>query len=112
MDADVDHLLTMNELVEADRTEAAPPSDPMRVVEPLVVNPSDDLAVLASRFAKRMPRAIRFLLEGLGKPGAQRAGLMSYLLFDAADTRELVEIDYRDADERSDKIEASLATSA
>jgi NTE family protein len=112
LDADLDHLLRMNELVAAHAgtpRDDAGPSEPMRVVKALVVNPSEDLALVASHFAHRMPRAIRFLMDGLGTPDARSADLMSYLLFDSAYTRTLVEIGYRDADKRSDEIEAFLS---
>jgi NTE family protein len=55
-----------------------------------------------------MPRLVRYLLEGLGTPDAQSADLMSYLLFDAAYTRALVDIGYRDAHIRIDQIESFL----
>jgi NTE family protein len=114
LDADLDHLRRMNELVleyeerdggvrGAERVNA-----PMRHVEPLVITPSEDLALVAQRFAHRMPRLVRYLMEGLGTPDAQSADLMSYLLFDAAYTRALVDIGYRDAQQRADEIEAFL----
>jgi NTE family protein len=40
----------------------------MHVVTPLVVSPSEDLALVAQRFAHRMPRIVRYLREGLGRP--------------------------------------------
>lgn len=111
LDADVDHLLRMNELVAA-----YPPlprasrgvREPMRVISPLIVAPSDDIAIIAKTLAHRMPRSIRYLLDGLGTPDAQSADLMSYLLFDGAYTRELIELGYRDAQRRIDEIEAFL----
>jgi NTE family protein len=48
-------------------------SEPIRRVRPLVVSPSEDLALGAQRFAHRMPRVIRALMEGLGTPDAQNA---------------------------------------
>jgi NTE family protein len=80
----------------------------MRVVTPLVISPSEDLALVAQRFAHRMPRLVRYVIEGLGTPDAQSADLMSYLLFDASYTRTLVEIGYRDASARIDELEAFL----
>ena len=62
----------------------------------------------ASRTACRA--LVRYLLDGLGTPDAQSADLMSYLLFDAAYTRTLVDIGYRDAGERIGEIEAFLRT--
>jgi len=113
LDADLDHLRRMNEVVlENERSgEVASPdrvTAPMRFVEPLVVTPSEDLALVAQRFAHRMPRLVRYLMEGFGTPDAQSADLMSYLLFDAAYTRALVDIGYRDADRRADELETFL----
>jgi NTE family protein len=116
LDSDLDHLHRMNELIVASRREGDPRgqpvessvSEPMPLVEPLVVSPSEDLAMVAQRFAHRMPRLVRYLMEDLGTPDAQSADLMSYLLFDSAYTRALIDIGYRDAGERIDEIEAFL----
>jgi NTE family protein len=120
LDADLDHLRRMNELILAyggelearkpTRAAAAQVSEPMRLVTPLVLSPSEDLAMVAQRFAHRMPRLVRYLMDGLGTPDAQSADLMSYLLFDAAYTRALVDIGHRDASERIDEIEGFLRT--
>jgi NTE family protein len=94
-----------NELILAHAGSGAPaatngaptPSEPMRIVESFVVNPSEDLAIVARHLSHRMPRLVRYLLEGLGTPDAQSADLMSYLLFDSRYTSALVDIGYRDA---------------
>src|SRR5262249_38822019 len=118
LDGDLDHLRRMNELIlaygELETRKASPGgaarvSEPMRLVTPLVVCPSEDLAMVAQRFAHRMPRVVRFVMDGLGTPDAQSADLMSYLLFDAAYTRALVDIGHRDATERIEEIESFLA---
>jgi NTE family protein len=110
LDADVDHLQRMNEIVAGHRGETRA-SEPIRRVEPLVLGPSEDLALVAQRFAHRMPRLVRHLLDGLGTPDAQSADLMSYLLFDAAYTRTLVEIGRADADARIDELVAFVRES-
>jgi NTE family protein len=74
-----------------------------------VINPSADLAIVAAAFAHKMPRAIRYVMDGLGTPDAQSADLMSYLLFDSSYTRALIDIGYNDADSRRAEIEAFLA---
>ena len=117
LDSDLDHLRRMNQLIQsyggdvpapaARTTEAAPP-EPMRVVTPLVISPSEDLAMVAQRFAHKMPRLVRYMLDGLGTPDAHSADLMSYLLFDSFYTRTLVDIGYRDASARIEEIEAFL----
>jgi len=118
LDADLDHLRRMNELILAyggelaarkpTRAPGVRVTEPMRLVTPLVVSPSEDLAMVAQRFAHRMPRLVRYLMDGLGTPDAQSADLMSYLLFDGSYTRALVDIGHRDAGERIDEIEAFL----
>jgi NTE family protein len=126
LDADVDHLRRMNTLIarhshNGSAHNGSPHNGPahagdsssgdetvvegMRPIEPLVVSPSEDLALVAQRFAHRMPRLVRYVLDGLGIPDAQSADLMSYLLFDSAYTRTLVEIGWRDADARAAEIE-------
>lgn len=114
LDSDLDHLRRMNELIDSYRGARSPGpgaprvNEPMRHVTPLVLSPSEDLAMVAQRYAHRMPRLVRYLMEGLGTPDAQSADLMSYLLFDAAYTRALVDIGYRDAGERMEEIEDFL----
>lgn len=119
LDADVDHLKRMNELVAGYQSAAhdrAPVkskvSEPMRIVRPLVISPSADLAIIAKTLAHRMPRAIRYVMDGLGTPDAQSADLTSYLLFDKAFTGELIQLGYRDAAQRIDEIEDFLVARA
>jgi NTE family protein len=118
LDADLDHLLRMNQLVEAHRqvsggsdgfAAGGAVQEPIRSVQPLMVTPSEDLALVASRYASKMPRLIRHMMDGLGTPDAQSADLMSYLLFDSAYLKTLVDIGWRDADARIDEIETFLA---
>lgn len=118
LDTDLDHLIRMNELIRyygeipGHERQAPTPGpqvrEPMRIVEPMVIDPSEDLAAVAERFADRMPRMVRIAMEGLGSSRAQSADLLSYLLFDGQYTRELVEIGYRDAASRIERIEAFL----
>lgn len=119
LDTDFDHLKRMNELIVAYSGDVLPGSaqpltmsEPMRIVTPMIVSPSEDLALVAKAHAHKMPRLIRHLMDGLGTPDTQSADLMSYLLFDSAYLRALVDIGYRDAGERKDEIEAFLAGGA
>lgn len=116
LDTDLDHLRRMNELIanghhangNGRRKRGATVQEPMRTIQPLVVNPSADLAIVAAAFAHKMPLAVRYVLDGLGTPDAQSADLMSYLLFDSSYTRALIDVGYQDAAARIDEIEAFL----
>jgi NTE family protein len=118
LDSDLDHLRRMNEVLAAHHGNVSTAvsrtmmertvSEPIRKVTPLAVCPSEDLAMVAERFAHRMPRLVRYMLDGLGRPDAQSADLTSYLLFDSAYTNTLLDIGYRDADARVDELESFL----
>ncbi len=118
LDADLDHLKRMNSfvaeheklasLVATPLGDAVPDHEPMRTVTPLVISPSADIAIIAKTLEHRMPKSIRYVMEGLGTPDAQSADLTSFLLFDSAFTRELVQLGYRDAAQRIDEVEAFL----
>jgi len=115
LDTDLDHLHRMNELIGAyGESLTVPPviNEPIRRVTSLAISPSEDLALIARRFAHRMPRVLRWLMEGLGTPDAESADLMSYLLFDGGFTQALLDVGYRDADARIDEIEAFLRDDA
>jgi NTE family protein len=121
LDTDVDHLKRMNELILSYQGRGEPRSaavevgalhEPMRIVTPFTIGPSEDLALVAERSAHRMPRVLRHVMEGLGTPDAQSADLMSYLLFDGVYTRALIEIGYRDASANIEELEHFVRTEA
>lgn len=121
LDADLDHLKRMNSfvaeheklaaLVDTPPLESEADHEPMRMVTPLAISPSADVAIIAKTLEHRMPKTIRYVMEGLGTPDAKSADLTSFLLFDSQFTRELIELGYRDAAQRSDEIEAFLCES-
>lgn len=114
LDADIDHLMRMNAFVKAcENAAGGGPAgqdlvEPMRVVEPLIMAPSVDLAEIADELSYRMPRTLRMALSGLGEPDPRSADLNSYLLFDPEYARALIDIGYHDANMRIDEIEAFL----
>ena len=76
----------------------------LRKVDVLVIAPSEDLEKIAARHAHHLPRAIRFLLRGLGAFNRHGSNLVSYLLFEKPFCRELIELGYKDAMHRKDEI--------
>jgi NTE family protein len=109
LDSDLEHLKRMNEIIEfLDPTRPLKTREPMKVVTPFTINPSIDLASVAEVHSTKMPRIIRYMMEGLGQSKAQSADLMSYLLFDSSYTKALIDIGYKDAADNLPEIEEML----
>lgn len=106
--ADLERLRRENQLIAAAGGEVGG----MRQIEALQVSPREDFGEIAGRHAADVPRALRVLLRTMGaaNPGGQM--LLSYLLFEASYTRELIALGYADAMQRRDELQALLLSEA
>ncbi len=107
--ADLERLQRLNQvlhLVPERRQEHHPE---IAHLDALVLLPSKDLGALAVPHANRLPRGVRYLLHGLGSTEGTGASLLSYLLFEQAYIRVLLDLGLRDTLARREEIEAFLA---
>ena len=85
---------------------------PLRLVDLVLLRPSEDLGRLASRFEPRLPKAFRFMTRGLGTRDTKSPDLLSLLMFQPDYIRALIEVGERDAEARQDEIAALLGGAA
>jgi len=105
LDADVEHLFRLNQIISQGTFNVKGVQEPIRVVHPLVITPSYDLGKVAEEFSNKLPMAVRYFMSGLGTGEASSSDLISYLLFDSEYTKALINMGFADADDRIDEIE-------
>ena len=80
----------------------------LRPIESLVIAPSERLDGIAAQYLGALPKPVRALLEVLGAHRANGAGLASYLLFESAYTRVLIDLGFADTLSRQEEVLAFL----
>ena len=104
-DRDALNLTRINQLVEG-----LPPEKRrgLRVVDIVLVRPSQDIGRLAANYEVRLPRVFRHLLRSAGSRETKSPDLLSLLMFDPEYLKALMAIGEADAEARADDIEAVL----
>lgn len=106
LENDMEHVATINELlgiVQNENPHAV--TGDMKMVDFLCINPSVEIDQLVSKHIDHLPRSVRTLLKMTGAtPAGGGTSLASYLLFEGAFCRELIDCGYRDAMDQRDAL--------
>ena len=108
--SDLERLSRINQLIDS-----VPPDNRgaklsrMRPIDTMVIVPSQDLRILAQKHRHELPKALPALLWGIGGKHGGGTRLLSYLMFEQAYTRELIELGYHDAMQVRDQLEDFIA---
>lgn len=105
LEVDIERLLRINKtlsLIQGQYREEE--GIRLRPVEILHISPSENIDEIANRHAHHLPRALRFLLRGIGAYGRKGSSLMSYLLFEKPFCRELIKLGYSDTVRRRGEV--------
>jgi NTE family protein len=104
---DIERLERINRTLSLLPSEAQARSG-LRSIDVLVIAPSQRLDDIAARHLGCLPASIRTLLRGVGVSGqgndARGAALVSYLMFEATYTRELMALGETDTMNRRDEV--------
>jgi NTE family protein len=109
--ADIERIEHVNRMV-LQLPHTVEPESGWRHVDVLAIEPSERIELIAARHLKQLPLTIRGLLGAVGGNRASGASFASYLLFEEAFTRELIELGHRDALAQRDPIAQWLAQAA
>jgi NTE family protein len=106
VDQDVARMEKMNELIgrlpEEERGD-------FRIIDSVVLRPSEDLGRLAAEYEPDLPSTFRFLTRSLGTRETSSPDFLSLLMFQPSYLRRLIEIGERDAEQAGDRIGQLLA---
>jgi NTE family protein len=80
----------------------------LRVVDLVLMRPSQDIGQLAGNYEIRLPRLFRHLLRGAGARETKSPDLLSLLMFDPEYLKTLMAIGEADAEARADEIDAVI----
>jgi NTE family protein len=104
MQTDLERLERDNLLIDA----AGGSAGRLRRIDTLLLAPREDFGPVAEKHGPSVPRGLRLLLRTMGAANPGGRTLLSYLLFEAAYTRELIALGYADACARRHEIAAFL----
>lgn len=103
MDVDAERLERINKLLGR-----VNPADRWRVGERevglLILRPSRDIGRIAAQYESQLPKALRYMIRGLGTRRASESDLLSYLVFEPRYVSELIALGEHDAEMSRAKI--------
>jgi NTE family protein len=97
LDMDLERLQRVNQTLAHVRQDSGWFSTPeLKVIETLVIRPTERMDAIAASHAQELPRAMRFIARRIGVLDPNGAGVLSYLLFERGYCRDLMNLGFSD----------------
>jgi NTE family protein len=108
--SDLERMTRINQMIDAVEPEhrSGALAD-MRAIDTMLIVPSEDLRVIAHEHRRKLPLALRALLRGISGRSPSENRLLSFLLFEQAYTRDLIDLGYQDAMKVKDELLAFVS---
>ena len=103
--SDLERMERINRTLKEKNQEAG---DNLKIIEHLVISPSQDIANIALKHFKKLPKGFQIALGFLGMKKGNSRRFISYLMFIEAFCNELIELGYRDAMAQQDSLKEFL----
>jgi NTE family protein len=107
LEADQERMLRINNTISL-IPKAQRDNTQLRVIDSILLSPSQDLRTIAKSYASDLPRAVRMLLRSAGAWGGD-GRLESYLLFEPGYVGDLIDLGYSDTMGQAKMIKAFFA---
>jgi NTE family protein len=97
LDMDLERLQRVNRTIALVPEEVRKRETRLRVIEALLIRPSEPIDEIAAAHAAELPRAMRLLMRPMGVLEPNGARVLSYLLFERGYCRHLMDLGISDA---------------
>ncbi len=107
LNSDIERMERMNRtLLEGNQNS----EENLKIIEYLVINPSQDIANIAMKHYLELPASFRTALKFLGMSKANSRRFISYLMFTKTFCQELIELGYQDGKRHVEELKPFLKT--
>lgn len=108
LDADLERLMRVNQTLSL-FTKKQREQTHLQHVDCMVISPSQSIKDLALKHFDLLPSGVKTLLRVLGINAKSDSSLLSYLLFEGAFCQELIQLGYKDGQQRITELQTFLA---
>jgi NTE family protein len=97
LDSDIERIRRINSTLDLIPESTRKKETDLRKIETFVISPSKDLSEISGKHFNVLPPVVKFFFRRLGIDDDEGSSILSYLLFESAYTKELIDLGYNDA---------------